>query len=181
MRLRRRREAGQEQSGLQQVLVDAGGYQEFVAGTIPLKAVLGLAASGRSSGVLIQHQRGYLAGFDEHLDRVRDGDAPAGDVDYDATWAAISGTEKRPAIVRLELRVLGLNCRPRLTFTGLDILSLWLLVDGAELQLNLDPPDAINELPFAPAWGLGAAPGADFLARLLTILDVPPPPSVRER
>lgn len=164
---------------LQQTIIDESGYQEVTAGTIPVKAVLALAEGNTPSSVIVQHERGYLAAFDEHLDKVRDGKAPVGDVDYDATWAAISGSDDRPAVVRLELRVSGLTCRPRLVFTGPDIMPLWLLCDGAELLINVDPPSDRRALPFALSWGLGAVQGPDALAELLALVDarqLPPLP-----
>lgn len=63
--------------------------------------------------------------------------------------AAVSGSDDKPAVIRLELRVSGLNCRPRLAFTGPDITPLWLLVDGAQLLINIDPPVDRQALPFA--------------------------------
>jgi len=158
------------------MILDEGGYQEILAGTIPVKAVLGLAVAGRPSSVIVQHERGYLTAFDEHLDRVRDGAAPDDNVDYQATWAAIPDANDKPAVLRLELRFAGLNCRPRLTFTGADMRPLWLLCDGAQLLINIEPSDR-QQLPFALAWGLGVLTGTHDLRELLILLDVPSPPA----
>lgn len=172
----RRPRAVSEPPLLRQSVLDDGGYQEVTAGTIPVRAVLGLAAGSKPSSVIAQHERGYLIAFDEHLDKVRDGDAPDEDVDYEATWAVVSGSDDKPAVIRLELRVKGLTCRPRLAFTGPDITPLWLLCDGAQLMINIDPPTDRQALPFALSWGLGAVPGTDALAHLLTLIDARRPP-----
>jgi hypothetical protein len=76
----------------------------------------------------VQHERGYLTAFDDHLDKVCEGEAPDEDVDYDATWAVISGSDDRPAVIRLELRFSGLNIRPRLAFTGPQVIPLCCLL-----------------------------------------------------
>ena len=83
---------------LRHTVLDEGGDQEVTAGTIPVKAVIGLAAGSTPSSVVVQHERGYLTAFDEHLDKVRDGSAPDGDVDDEATWAAVSGSDDKPAV-----------------------------------------------------------------------------------
>ena len=70
----------------------------------------------------------------------------------------------------------GLNCRPRLASTGPEITPLWLLVDGAQLLINIDPPVDHQALPFAPSCGLGAVPGTDALAHLLTPIEARHPP-----
>lgn len=176
MRFRKRCRTVSEPPVLRHTLLDEGGYQEFTAGTIPVKAVLALAKGNAPSSVVVQHERGYLTSFDEHLDRVRDGDAPDGDVDYEVTWAAISGSDAKPAVIRLELRINGLTVRPRLVFTGPDITPLWLLCDGAALLINIDPPRDRQALAFALSWGLGAVPATDALAQLLTLIDARQPP-----
>jgi hypothetical protein len=116
--------------------VGASGYQEFVAGTIP---VMRVAAPAGGAFVLIEHQRGYLPAFDEHLDAVRQGAARTTNVDYVVTWTGITGTEPRPPLARLELTIDGLRPRPRLLFKGHTMRQLWLLADGAMLGLVLDP------------------------------------------
>lgn len=158
------------------MILDESGYQEVLAGTIPVKAVLALTVAGRPSSVIVRHERGYLTAFDEHLDRLRDGAAPDDDVDYQATWAAITDDDDRPAVLRLELRFAGLNCRPRLAFTGPNMRPLWLLCDGAQLLINTEGPEELQQLPLALSWGLGVPPGIDDLRELLTLLGVPRPP-----
>lgn len=81
---------------LRHTILDEGGYQEVTVGTIPVKAVLGLASGSTPSSVVVQHERGYLTAFDEHLDKVRDGSAPDGDVDYEGTSAAVQARTTSP-------------------------------------------------------------------------------------
>ena len=60
----------------QPTLVDVGpaGYQEFTAGTIPVRGVL---ADEEGALVLVEHQRGVMRAFDEHLGAVEDRRRPA--------------------------------------------------------------------------------------------------------
>jgi hypothetical protein len=104
--------------------VGAAGYQEFTAGTIPVRRV---AADWEGDVVLIEHERGYLRAFDEHLDAVRRRAAQVEDVDYVVTWTGITGVEPWPSVVRLELTIDGLRSRPRLLFRGHTMRPLWLL------------------------------------------------------
>ena len=119
----------------QPTLVDVGpaGYQEFTAGTIPVRGVL---ADEEGALVLVEHERGFMRAFDEHLSAVRTGGAPLENVDYTVTWTAITGWEPWPPVVRLELKIDGLNARPRLLFRGETMLPLWLLADGALLRAD---------------------------------------------
>lgn len=57
-------------------LVDVGpaGYQEFTAGTIPVRGVL---SDEEGTLVLVEHQRGVMRAFDEHLSAVRTRGRPA--------------------------------------------------------------------------------------------------------
>ena len=60
----------------QPTLVDVGpaGYQEFTAGTIPVRGVL---ADEEGTLVLVEHERGVMRAFDEHLSAVSDRRRPA--------------------------------------------------------------------------------------------------------
>ena len=122
----------------QKTLVDVGpaGYQEFTAGTIPVRGVL---SDEEGALVLVEHERGFMRVFDEHLSAVRTGAAPLENVDYSVTWTAITGWEPWPPVIRLELKIDGLNARPRLLFRGETMLPLWLLADGALFGLILRP------------------------------------------
>jgi hypothetical protein len=46
------------------------GYQEFTAGTIPVRGVL---ADEEGALVLVEHERGFMRAFDEHLSAVSAG------------------------------------------------------------------------------------------------------------
>ena len=157
----------------QPTLVDVGpaGYQEFTAGTIPVRGVLSDEDGGL---VLVEHQRGVMRAFDEHLNAVRTGGAPLENVDYTVTWTAITGWEPWPPVVRLELKIDGLNARPRLLFRGDDVAAVAprgrrvLRADpssphkgmGVRVELHVDPrPD----------------PAPRGLARILGDLGVPRP------
>ena len=100
-------------------LVDVGpaGYQEFTAGTIPVRGVL---ADEEGTLVLVEHERGFMRAFDEHLSAVSAGDAPLENVDYTVTWTAITGWEPWPPVIRLELKIDGLNARPQAPVQGRD-------------------------------------------------------------
>ena len=103
----------------QPTLVDVGpaGYQEFTAGTIPVRGVL---ADEEGALVLVEHQRGFMRAFDEHLSAVRTGGAPLENVDYTVTWTAITGWEPWPPVVRLELKIDGLQCPTQTPVQGRD-------------------------------------------------------------
>ena len=138
-------------------LVDVGpaGYQEFTAGTIPVRGVL---ADEEGTLVLVEHERGFMRAFDEHLSAVRTGDAPLENVDYTVTWTAITGWEPWPPVVRLELKIDGLNARPRLLFKGETMLPLWLLADGAFFGLILHPRTKGWVSASSCMWILGPTP-----------------------
>lgn len=80
-----------------------------------------------------------MRAFDEHLSAVHAGAAPRENVDNTVTWTAFTGWEPWPPVVRLELKIDGLNARPRLLFRGETMLPLWLLADGACLGLIVHP------------------------------------------
>ena len=106
------------------------GYQEFTAGTIPVRGVL---SDEEGTLVLVEHQCGFMRAFDEHLDAIRKrGAFPLENVDYTVTWTAMTGWEPWPTVIRLELQIDGLRARPRLLFHDGETMSpLWLLADGA--------------------------------------------------
>ena len=89
--------------------VGEGGRQEFVAGAIPLRAVIALEDAPL---VLVQHRRGFLRAFDEHLDAVREHVVRAERIDYQVTWLGMTDGEEWPPLVRLELRLDGLARPP---------------------------------------------------------------------
>jgi hypothetical protein len=86
-------------------------YQEFTAGTIPVRRVM---AEDPASLVLVEHERGFMPVFDEHLGAVRRAEAATENVDYVATWTGMTGDATRPTVIRLELKIDGLRARPRL-------------------------------------------------------------------
>lgn len=161
-------------------MVGPDAYQEFVAGTIPVKDALAVATPSAMM-VVVEHERGFLPRFDEHLERVRAGGAPSEAVDYQATWGVITASAGRPSMVRLELSFAGLNCRPRLRFEGPALSPLWLLAEGAQLGLVIDPPPRRELLPCALTWSLGCAAGSDELPPMLERLNVPRPPPLPGR
>jgi hypothetical protein len=144
-------------------------YQEFTAGTIPVKHVLTDEVGWL---VMIEHERGRLPAFDAHLEAVRRRDAAVENVDYVVTWSGMVGDESRPTVIRLELKIDGLRARPRLLFEGNAITPLWMLVDGAMLGLLLDPGGLGSKPPLA-IWVLGRTPVRDGLRRILTQAGVP--------
>jgi hypothetical protein len=158
----------------QPTLVDVGpaGFQEFTAGTIPVRGVL---SDEEGTLVLVEHERGFMRAFDEHLSAVRTGTGPLENVDYTVTWTAITGWEPWPPVVRLELKIDGLNARPRLLFRGETMLPLWLLADGAFLGLILHPRTKGWVSASSCMWILGPTPAARGLARILGDLGVPRP------
>jgi hypothetical protein len=132
-------------------------------------------AEGPASLVLVEHERGFMPVFDEHLDAVRRAKAPVENVDYVATWTGMTGGEKRPTVIRLELRIDGLRARPRLLFTGHAMEPLWLFADGAWLGLVLHPSDDGPSSSRVGIWVLGPTPVQDGLRRTLTQAGVPRP------
>jgi hypothetical protein len=158
----------------QPTLVDVGpsGYQEFTAGTIPVRGVL---SDEEGALVLVEHKRGVMRAFDEHLNAVRTGAAPLENVDYTVTWTAITGWEPWPPVIRLELKIDGLNARPRLLFRGETMLPLWLLADGAFFGLILHPRTKGWVSASSCMWILGPTPATRGLARILGDLGVPRP------
>src|ERR1019366_364320 len=118
------------------VVVGEDAYQEFTAGTMPVRRVM---TDDPDSLVLVEHERGFMAVFDEHLGAVRRGEVPTENVDYVATWTGMTGDATRPTVIRLELKSDGLRARPRLLFTGHSMEPLWLFARGAWLGLVLHP------------------------------------------
>ena len=125
--------------------------------------------------MLVEHERGFMRAFDEHLSAVSAGDAPLENVDYTVTWTAITGWEPWPPVIRLELKIDGLNARPRLLFRGETMLPLWLLADGAFFGLILHPRTKGWVSASSCMWILGPTPAARGLARILGDLGVPRP------
>jgi hypothetical protein len=157
--------------------IGADGYQEFAAGTVPVKDVIAVGMRDWGCVVLVEHARGYLVQLDHHLDSIREGHAPADNVDYLATWAGMTAADGRPALVRLELALTGLRARPRLLFKGSALAPLWLLTQGAQIGLLLDP-DA-KHLAYARTWLMCPTVRAKDLRKILEVLDVCPPPPQR--
>jgi hypothetical protein len=153
--------------------VGEGGRQEFVAGAIPLRAVIALQDAPL---VLVQHRRGFLRAFDEHLDAVRERAVGAEQIDYQVTWLGMTGGEGWPPLVRLELRLDGLRVRPRLLFEPGTHEPLWLLASGEPFGLVLDQTsDWLVRGPGPHVWVLGRTPVARQLARILGALGIPAP------
>jgi hypothetical protein len=159
-------------------------YQEFTAGTIPVRRVM---AEDPVSLVLVEHERGFMPVFDEHLGAVRRGEVATENVDYVTTWTGMTGDATRPTVIRLELRIDGLRARPRLLFTGHAMTPLWLLADGAWLGLVLHPSGDGPTSSLVGIWVLGPTPARGGLRRVLTQAGVsrpatlPRPPSRRRR
>jgi hypothetical protein len=166
------------------VVVGEDAYQEFTAGTIPVRRVM---TDDPDSLVLVEHERGFMAVFDEHLGAVRRGEVPTENVDYVATWTGMTGDATRPTVIRLELKIDGLRARPRLLFTGHAMTPLWLFADGAWLGLVLHPSGDGPLSSLVGIWVLGPTPVPDGLRRILTQAGVPRPatlprpPSLRRR
>ena len=152
--------------------VGEGDYQEFTAGTIPVRRVM---TDDPDSLVLIEHERGFMPVFDEHLGAVRRGEAQTKNVDYVATWTGITGDATRPTAIRLELKIDGLRARPRLLFTGHAMEPLRLLADGAWLGLVLHPSRDGPSSSLVGIWVLGPTPARGGLRRILTQAGVPRP------
>jgi hypothetical protein len=154
-------------------LVGEGGRQEFVAGAIPLRAVIALQDAPL---VLVQHRRGFHRAFDDHLDAVRGQAAPAKRIDYQVTWLGMTGGEGWPPLVRLELQLAGLRARPRFLFEPGTYEPLWLLASGEYFGLVLDQTsDWLVSGPGPDAWVLGRTPVARQLGRILDELGIPAP------
>ena len=147
------------------VVVGEEAYQEFTAGTIPVRRVM---AEDPASLVIVEHERGFMPVFDEHLGAVRRAEAPMESVDYVATWTGMTGGEKRPTLIRLELKIDGLRARPRLLFTGHAMEPLWLFADGAWLGLVLHPSGDGPLSSLVGIWVLGPTPVPGGLGRILT-------------
>lgn len=154
------------------VVVGEEAYQEFTAGTIPVRRVM---TDDPDSLVLIEHERGFMPVFDEHLDAVHRGEAQTENVDYVETWTGITGDATRPTVIRLELKIDGLRARPRLLFTGHAMEPLWLFADGAWLGLVLHPSGDGPLSSLVGIWVLGPTPVPDGLRRILTQAGVPRP------
>lgn len=150
------------------VVVGEEAYQEFTAGTIPVRRVM---AEDPASLVIVEHERGFMPVFDEHLGAVRRAEAPMESVDYVATWTGMTGDATRPTVIRLELKIDGLRARPRLLFTGHAMEPLWLFADGAWLGLVLHP----SGVALVGIWVLGPTPVPDGLGRVLMQAGVPRP------
>jgi hypothetical protein len=155
-------------------LVEVGedAYQEFTAGTIPVRRVI-----TEESGwlVFVEHERGFLAAFDEHLDSFRRGEIPNKGVDYTMTWSAMTGGDTQATVIRLELRINGLRARPRLRFTGHTMPPLWLLAERGWLALVLEPTHRAPESALIGAWILGPNPVPGGLRHVLTRAGIPRP------
>jgi hypothetical protein len=154
------------------VVVGEDAYQEFTAGTIPVRRVM---TDDPDSLVLVEHERGFMAVFDEHLGAVRRGEVPTENVDYVATWTGMTGDATRPTVIRLELKIDGLRARPRLLFTGHAMEPLWLFADGAWLGLVLHPSGDGPLSSLVGIWVLGPTPVPNGLRRILTQAGVPRP------
>jgi hypothetical protein len=154
------------------VMVGDEAYQEFTAGTIPVRRVM---TDDPDSLVLVEHERGFMPVFDEHLDAVRRAEAATENVDYVATWTGMTGDATRPTVIRLELKIDGLRARPRLLFTGHAMEPLWLFADGAWLGLVLHPSGDGPSSSLVGIWVLGPTPVPDGLGRVLTQAGVPRP------
>lgn len=154
------------------VVVGEEAYQEFTSGTIPVRRVM---AEDRASLVLVEHERGFMPVFDEHLDAVRRAEAPMENVDYVATWTGMTGDASRPTVIRLELKIDGLRVRPRLLFTGHAMEPLWLFAHGAWLGLVLHPSGDGPLSSLVGIWVLGPTPARGGLRRILTQAGVPRP------
>jgi hypothetical protein len=146
-------------------------YQEFVAGTIPVKRVV----TDEEDLVIVEHEWGILRAFDELLDASGGRKGPPELVDYTVTWTGMTGGEKRPTVIRLELRIDGLRARPRLLFHGTAMTPLWMLTRTAMLGLNVDR-DGINlASPLEDLWLLGPTPVPSGLRRVLIQAGAPRP------
>ena len=154
------------------VVVGEEAYQEFTAGTIPVRRVM---AEDPASLVLVEHERGFMPVFDVHLGAVRRAEAATENVDYVATWTGMTGDETRPTVIRLELKIDGLRARPRLLFTGHAMTPLWLFADGAWLGLVLHPSGDGPLSSLVGIWVLGPTPARGGLRRVLTQAGVPRP------
>ena len=154
------------------VVVGEEAYQEFTAGTIPVRRVM---AEDPASLVLVEHERGFMPVFDVHLGAVRRAEAATENVDYVATWTGMTGDATRPTVIRLELKIDGLRGRPRLLFTGHAMTPLWLFADGAWLGLVLHPSGDGPLSSLVGIWVLGPTPVPDGLRGVLTQAGVPRP------
>jgi hypothetical protein len=154
------------------VVVGEEAYQEFTAGTIPVRRVM---TDDPASLVLVEHERGFMPVFDEHLGAVRRAEAATESVDYVATWTGMTGGATRPTVIRLELRIDGLRARPGLLFTGHAMERLWLVADGSWLGLVLHPSGDGPLSSRVGIWVLGPTPARGGLGRVLSQAGVPRP------
>jgi hypothetical protein len=154
------------------VVVGEDAYEEFTAGTIPVKRVVTDSVRWL---VIVEHELGVLPAFDRHLAAVRRGELAVENVDYLVTWTGVTGGETRPTVIRLELRIDGLSARPRLLFEGVARAPLWMLADGAMLGLALDRYGFSAASGPAGVWVLGPTPFRRGLGRVLTQAGVPRP------
>jgi hypothetical protein len=146
-------------------------YQEFTAGTIPVKRVV----TGEEDLVIVEHEWGILRAFDEYLEAIRGGKDRPRLVDYTVTWAGMTGSETKPRVIRLELRVDGLRARPRLLFHGIAMTPLWMLTRRAMLGFNVDRDGVNLASPLEDLWLLGPTPVPSGLRRVLIQAGVPRP------
>jgi hypothetical protein len=156
-------------------VVGEDAYQEFTAGAIPVRRVV---AGGVGWLVIVEHERGFLPAFDQHLEAVRRGEAPIENVGYVVTWSGMTGDGFRATVIRLELRVDGLRARTRLVFKGEALSPLWRLTEGAMLGLVLDPTAHGAASSLTGIWVIGPTPVPDGLRRVLTQAGVPRPARV---
>ena len=147
-------------------------YQEFIAGTIPVKRVV---TDGNDVLVIVEHEWGIQRAFDEYLDAIRQREGPPEVVDYSVTWTGMTGGETRPTVIRLELRIDGLRARPRLLFHDVAMTPLWMLTQHAMLGLSVDRSGVNRASPLEDLWLLGPTPVPGGLRRVLTQAGVPRP------
>ena len=147
-------------------------YQEFIAGTIPVKRVV---TDSNEVLVIVEHEWGVLRAFDDYLDAIRQREGPPEVVDYSVTWTGMTGGETRPTVIRLELRIDGLRARPRLLFHDVAMTPLWMLTQGAMLGLFVDRHGLNPKSPLEDVWLLGPTPVPAGLRRVLTQAGVPRP------
>jgi hypothetical protein len=147
-------------------------YQEFIAGTIPVKRVV---TDSNEVLVIVEHDWGIQRALDEYLDAIRQREGPPEIVDYSVTWTGLTGGETRPTVIRLELRIDGLRARPRLLFHDAAMTPLWMLTQRAMLALSVDRSGVNPASPLEGLWLLGPTPVPGGLRRVLTQAGVPRP------
>ena len=79
--------------------------------------------------VLVEHERGIMRAFDEHLSAVSaGGTARSRTSTTSVTWTAITGWRTWPPVVRLELKIDGLQMPDRGSCSRSEtMMPLWLL------------------------------------------------------